>query len=252
MNCENVQDLLPLYLSGELRGEDLVAMQLHMQACESCSKAVSADRDLDAALRTALLEDTPDVSALLHRVHAGMTIPWWKRTPRLLSARTVAVIATVAIVVGLGLPKLYVHQLQRTMALNAAQDHYSDLILQRHPDWTYEPQDVAHFIQNQFPQQLGLLALITPKGSSFEKVRVCTFGGARYAHFVFRSGSLETSVFLAPTAKGSSQYPAFHLAEAGYGLEVSEFAASSATGMVVANKGLIPTQEIANRLASSL
>lgn len=252
MNCENVQDLLPLYLSGELGGEDLAAVQLHLQTCEGCSKAISADRELDDALRAAVLEKSPDVSGVLLRVHDRMATPRWKRMLHLPSVRAVVFVAGVVLVAVLGLSMFRAHQAESTAALAAAaNDHYSDLVLLRHPDWAYQPQDVAHFMKEQFAQP-DLLSVITPRGASFEKVRLCSLGGTQYAHFVFSSGSTETSVFLLPNAKAKSRVASVHLPDAGHGLEVSGFSSADMTGMVVGNKGQVPTQEIANRLAGTL
>jgi hypothetical protein len=250
MNCEKVQDLLPLYLSGELTGEALAAVQLHIDACETCSQSLSGDRELDDALRTAMLEERPDVSDVLRRVHADMATPGWKRMLPLGWVRAAALAATIAVIGVLGLSMFHAHQVQKTMALAAANDHYSDLVLLRHSSWAYQPQDVAHFMREQFPQQ-GLLTVITPKGASFEKVRLCNLGGTQYAHFVFRTGPTETSVFLLPNDK-ANRHDSIHLADAGHGLEVSEFSSPELTGMVVGNKGQVPTQEIANRLAGTL
>jgi hypothetical protein len=252
MNCERVQDLLPLYLLGELRGEELAAMELHVQSCELCSKALSSDRELDDSLRKAMLEDTPDVAGVLRRVQDGMTTSRWKRMLHLGSVRAVAVAVVIVLIAFVGLSRLRVHQVQKTIALDAANDHYGDLVLLRHSDWTYKPADVARFIEEQFPQRRELLDVITPKGASFEKVRLCNVGANRYAHFVFRNGTMETSVFLAPGVGARSQFSTFHLAEAGYGLEVSEFSSADVTGMVVGNRGLVPTREIADRLARML
>ncbi|HKV93793.1 MAG TPA: zf-HC2 domain-containing protein [Candidatus Angelobacter sp.] len=251
MNCESVQDLLPLYLSGELTGTALGDVQSHIDACELCSRALNADRELDDVLRTAMLENSPDVSAVLNRVHAGITAPAWKRMLRPGWVRASVLATAIVLIAWLGFVGFRVRQGERTMALAAANDHYSDLVLLRHSDWTYKPQDVAHFIQQQFPQQQDLLNVITPDGASFEKVRLCNVGGTYYAHFVFRGGALETSVFLTAT-KRTNQDPAFHLAEAGYGLEVSEFFSSNLTGMIVGNHGLVPTEKIATRLARAL
>jgi hypothetical protein len=188
---------------------------------------------------------------VLHRVHAGMATTGWKRMLRPASVRAATFVATIVLIAVLGLSMFHARQAQRTRALDAANDHYSDLVLLRHPDWAYLPQDVAHFMQEQFPQQ-DLLAAITPEGASFEKVRLCNVGGTKYAHFVFKNGSTETSVFLLPNGKASSRHDAIHLADAGHGLEVSEFSSAAMTGLVVGNKGQVPTQEIANRLAGTL
>jgi hypothetical protein len=251
MNCDRVHDVLPLYLSGELRGEEMTDMRLHLQECEHCATVVEADRELDNALRTAMLEETVDVSTALDRFHERIAAPWWKRMPQFISLRMAAV--TVILVFALiGLPRLYVHQAQRNMALAAASDHYDDLVLLRHPDWEYKPEDVTHFMEAQFPHKENLLASITPAGASLEKVRVCNLRGTSYAHFVFRTGRVETSVYLLANPEGSPSYQAAHLRDGDHGLEVAGFSSGGLTGMVVGRHGFVPTVDIAHRLSQTL
>lgn len=251
MNCESVQDLLPLYISGELTGEELAAVQHHVEACEACTQSLSADRQLDDVLRTAMLEHSPDVSAVLQRVHGNMATSGWKRILHVRSLRFGALAAMVVLVAVLGVSSFRARQVQRTMALAAANDHYSDLVLLRHPDWAYQPQDVARFMLKEFPRQ-DLLAAITPRDAVFEKVRLCNLGGTQYAHFVFKTGPTETSVFLVPNGQASNRHDSIHLADAGHGLEASGFSSTYMTGVVVGNKGQVQTQEIANSLGGVL
>ncbi len=251
MNCDRVHDVLPLYLSGELRGEEMADMRLHLEECERCAMAVQADRELDNALRIAMLEETADVSAVLDRVHERIAAPWWKRRAQLISLRmaAVAVILLFALIV---LPRFYVHQAQRNMALAAASDHYQDLVLLRHSDWEHKPEDVTRFIQAQFPQKQNLLPSITPPGASLEKVRLCKLRGASYAHFVFRTGTVETSVYLLANPDGGAPYQAAYLRNGDHGLEVAGFSSAGMTGMVVGQHGFVPTMEIARRLSQTL
>lgn len=253
MNCDSVQELLPLYLSGELTGEELAAVQHHVEACADCTEALSADRQLDDVLRTAMLEHSPDVSAVLQRVHGEMTTATfgWKRLLHVRSLRFAALAAMIVLAAALGISSFRAHQAQKTMARAAANDHYSDLVLLRHPDWAYQPQDVTRFMMEEFSRQ-DLLAAITPKDAVFEKVRLCNVGGTQYAHFVFRTGSTETSVFLVPNGQASSRHDSIHLADAGHGLEASGFSSTYMTGVVVGNKGQVQTQEIANSLGGVL
>jgi hypothetical protein len=247
MNCESVQDLLPLYLSGELTGEGLAAVQHHIKACEACAHLLNADRQLDDILRTAMLEHSPDVSAVLERVHGKMATSGWKRMLHVRSLRFTALAAMVVLVAVIGVSSFRAHQVQRTMALAAANDHYSDLVLLRHPDWAYQPDDVARFMLEKFSRQ-DLLAAITPRGAVFEKVRLCNLGGTQYAHFVFRTGATETSVFLIPNGQAGNKHDSIHLADAGHGLEAAGFSSEHMSGVVVGDKGQVQTQEIANRL----
>jgi len=198
-------------------------------------------------LRTALLEHSPDVSAVLQRVHAEMATSGWKRMLRFRSLRLAALAAMVVLVAVLGVSSCRAHQVQRTIALAAANDHYSDLVLLRHPDWAYQPDDVARFMLEEFSRQ-DLLAVITPQGAVFEKVRLCNLGGTQYAHFVFRTGATETSVFLIPNGQAGNKRESIHLADAGHGLEASGFSSEHMSGVVVGGKGQVQTQEIAKRL----
>jgi len=247
MNCESVQDLLPLYLSGELTGEGLAAVQHHIKACEACAQSLSADRQLDDVLRTAMLEHSPDVSAVLQRVHGKMATSGWKRMLHVRSLRLAALAAMVVLVAVLGVSSFRARQVQRTTAMAAANDHYSDLVLLRHPDWAYQPDDVSRFMLEEFSRQ-DLLAVITPQGAVFEKVRLCNLDGMQYAHFVFRTGPTETSVFLIPSGQAGNSHDSIHLADAGHGLEASGFSSEHMSGVVVGGKGQVQTQEIAKRL----
>jgi len=253
MNCDRVHDLLPLYLSGELKDEELAHVKLHLQGCAQCATAVQADSALDNALRTAMLEETPDVSAVLGRIHERMAAPWWKR-PQFISMPMAGVAALVVLAVFalIVLPRLSVHQAQRNMALAAAGDHYQDLVLLRHPDWEYKPEDVARFLQRQFPHRQDLLPSITPEGAAFEKVRLCSLSGTSYAHFVFRTGTVETSVFLLPNSGGSAPNQAVHLTNGEHGLDVAGFSSAGLAGMVVGQHGSVPTLAIADRLSRTL
>ncbi|HEV8181329.1 MAG TPA: zf-HC2 domain-containing protein [Candidatus Angelobacter sp.] len=252
MNCDKAREVLPLYLSGELRGEEMGEMQLHLKECEQCAMAEHADRELDNALRNAMLEEEiPDVSAVLARVHERMAAPWWKRMPRLVSVR-LAVAAAIMVFALIALPRLYLNQAQRSMALAAAGDHYQDLVLLRHPDWEYKPEDVTRFLQRQFPQKQNLLPSITPEGASFEKVRLCNLRGTSYAHFVFRTGTVETSVFLLPHPDGRTPNQAVHLNQGEHGLDVAGFSSAGLTGMVVGQHGSVPALQIADRLSTTL
>ena len=251
LHCERTRELVPLYLAGDLRGPERAEMETHLRECEQCAMVVQADSELDGALRTAMLETTPDVSAVLGRVHERMAAPWWKRMPRLLPVR-VAAVAAVVVFALIAVPRIYTHQAQRNVALAAADDHFSDLVMLRHPDWDYKPEDVTRFMQAQFPQAKDLLPSITPVGTSFEKVRLCNLRGTSYAHFVFRTGATETSVFLLPAPAGRPAYQAAHLQDGKHGLDVAGFSSAGLTGIVVGPQGAVSAGEIADRLARTL
>jgi len=199
-----------------------------------------------------MLEQTPDVTAVLSRVHERISAPWWARIPHLFSPRVAVAVGVMIAIVLISLPGIYVQRARKRLALAAAGDHYSDLILLRHPDWEQTPAQVARFMQQQFPQKQQLLTAITPEGASFEKVRLCNVAGRVYAHFVFRNGTSETSVFLRPAAAGPGRFPAAPLSDEEHGLEVAGFSSPGLIGMVVAPRGAAPAREIADHFAKTL
>src|SRR5260370_27790085 len=104
------------------------------------------------------------------------------------------------------------------MALAAGSDHYQDLVLLRHSDWEHKPDDVTRFIQAQFPQKQNLLPSITPPGASLAKVRLRKLRAASYAHFVFRTATVATSVYLLANPHGAAPYQAAYLRNVDHGI----------------------------------
>jgi putative zinc finger protein len=251
MNCSTVHEVLPLYLSGELNGEQMTDMQLHLNRCAPCTLAVALDREMDQALRAAVLEKTPDVTAVLERFREQVAAPprrrMLARTPVRMAAAAAILVCALA-----GLPWFYVHQQQRNVALAAATDHYRDVLVPKPAQWASEPEEVTRFLQRQFPQKQSLLSSITPEGASFEKVRLCQLSGTTYAHFVFRMGAVETSVFLQANSSGTAPYKAVPLRNSEHGLDVAGFSSAGLTGIVVGRHGFVAAPEIAYRLSKTL
>lgn len=50
MSCEEVRDLLYLYLCDELEAEEKAAVESHLEGCEECRKALSEHQVLRGAL----------------------------------------------------------------------------------------------------------------------------------------------------------------------------------------------------------
>ena len=257
MNCNQIHEIMPLYLAGELQGESLREFHEHTAQCRACAGNVDSNRELDDALRSALGDEMPNASAVVARVRKQIDgdarlrrLPWrvphlaWAKAGFAFAAALVLAIATLGWLSG------YWHQ--KGMALAAADDHFSDLVLNRHSDWLVKRADITAFIEQEFPQHAGLLPRITPEGASLEKVRLCRLKQATYAHLVFKTGDVETSVFLIDNPRRSPDYQAAHLRNVEHDLEVSGFSASDLSGIVVGRRGAVPTTQIARQLAERL
>ena len=250
MNCDQLQVITPLYLAGELQDQELSDFQSHIEECRVCADRVREDVQLDAALRSALADETPDASAVVAQVRKQMNVS--QRIPRFGWAKIGLAFAASFVLAIASSTWMSAYRHEKAVALAAADDHFSDLVLLRHSDWLVKPTDVAAFFNQQFPQRTGLSGLIAPNRASLEKVRICKLRGASYAHIVLRSGAVETSIFLIANPGLSSEYKAAHLEDGGHGLEVSGFTGSGLSGIVVGQRGLVPTDQIAHQLAERL
>jgi len=68
MNCRDVKDLIPCYLSGELDQDRTRALEKHFLSCELCARAVEADRWTDEAVRRACESMSVDAQGVIARV----------------------------------------------------------------------------------------------------------------------------------------------------------------------------------------
>jgi len=82
MRCDATRGLVSAYLDGELVGEDLIAFEAHVAACEGCRRAVEEERALIAAVRSSLpLRGAPEslrqrVEGLLNGRRKGARRAW--------------------------------------------------------------------------------------------------------------------------------------------------------------------------------
>jgi hypothetical protein len=252
MNCEEISNVMPRYLAGESEEGEAVKVEEHLASCHPCAAALAADRQLDASLREAMLEDDLDASALVRRVVARMErVPWWRRAfaVRALRLATVSTFLLLVFIVGRG---VYIQKQEKTIALAAVHDHYRDLVVLKRTDWAYSGESSVGFVESNFPHNPELVHLITPAGGTFEKVRLCNLNGTRYAHFVFTTSAGEVSVFLRARVPGEHTYTPEDVHDRTNGLEVAGFRSQSFVGAVVGQDGQVPTGVIAAQTARVL
>src|SRR6476469_6262856 len=99
MNCSEVAELAPQYLSGELDPARARAVANHLATCPACAREIGEMREVDARLRREIQsQDLGDVAALERRVRRAVAAD--RRPGRWIAAAGAA--AAVVVMAGLG------------------------------------------------------------------------------------------------------------------------------------------------------
>jgi hypothetical protein len=136
--------------------------------------------------------------------------------------------------------------------VDAACDHFDELVQVSDKKWTSAPADVDAYVQQHFPQRRDIVGALTPPGASFEKLASCRLLSARFAHFVYRSGGREVSVFVRISDPYVDPVRRVDYVDSRLRLQVAGFITPRYEGLVVATVSSAATRQIADTIASRL
>jgi anti-sigma factor RsiW len=201
VNCREIAELAPLYLSGEMDAPRAAAMDAHLQTCPACLEEMRLQAHFDARLREIVLSEELDeatVSRLVReRIAADSGVParagLLSRIPRRWVAAAIGA-AAVLLLVGLGYRGLLGPRVARVYA-DAAQDHRREIIEQEPRRWLADPAQIAALAEQQGISGTAVLAL-APDGYHLGRGRLCWLDGRIFLHLVYSNGAQEISLFL--------------------------------------------------------
>jgi anti-sigma factor RsiW len=184
MNCKDVAELAPLYLSGEIEDRRRDLFQAHLAECRNCAGQLATQVTLDARLRDAFSSDLPDTAALNQSVHGRIARERGRR--RALVAATAAVLLFAA---GLG----YRSFRPASLFSDAARDHRMEVMERQPRRWRTDPAEI-----DRLAARYGLsnLAATAPAGFRLEHAKMCGIDGKPALHLVYTSGIQEFSVYV--------------------------------------------------------
>src|SRR5579872_5782366 len=137
MNCSELADLVPLYLSGELDIATVRDFRAHLENCPSCCDDVESAMRLDKRLREVVLSDSVNEAQVANLVRQQISSDpdaHFKPGSRPPAPRRWAIvsagIAAAALLAALGYGGLLGPQLPRVYA-DAALDHQDEVVDQQ-------------------------------------------------------------------------------------------------------------------------
>jgi anti-sigma factor RsiW len=180
MTCNEVREQAPLYLSGELTGEEHARFSAHLAVCASCEADIEAQSLVDARIAGALRGELPDTAGVEARVRGEISRRRWIPIGAIAAGFAIAAAGIYAWMRPAPAPGWYAA---------AARDHRVEVIEGQPRRWRTEPAEVLSPARAQ--------ALAAP-GYELERAKMCGLSGGRMLHLVFRNGDRRYSVFVGP------------------------------------------------------
>jgi anti-sigma factor RsiW len=189
-NCDDIWMRAPLYLSGEMKGEDCDAFAAHLAKCSACAAKIAEDRNLDATLRSALGGFAPDSSrleqALRRKISADRTRRHWAWAGAMAATAALVAVAAIAWAHWTRPPRWYAA---------AALDHRREVTQGQPRRWRSSPEELAR-LASQNGLQLAQTTAMAAAGYRLERAKICGIGDQRMLHLVFSNGARRYSVFV--------------------------------------------------------
>jgi anti-sigma factor RsiW len=195
VNCDQIQELAPLWLTGELEGARMSAVAEHLAGCGACTHLLAEQNSLDARIRTALLDEIPDTARTERLVRHRIT---WERQRRWL------VVGGIAALLLIGFEWQKRENPDRLYA-DAARDHQLEVVEHQPRRWRSEPAAIE-VVAARFGLTRAKAVDLAPEGYRLVRAKVCGLDGGPALHLVYGNGSTdsarEISVYVRQGATG--------------------------------------------------
>lgn len=183
MNCREIEEIAPLYLSGELEEDQRVRVRAHLAQCRSCAVEMDRQVALDARVLDAV-SDMPDATAVERSVR--------RRIARERVWRFAGVAAALVLAAFLGYRAWRPAPVSR-LYVDAALDHRLEVMEHQPRRWRTDPAEIDKLAARY---ELTNLAALAPQGYRLEHAKMCGLDGKPALHLVYTNGSQEYSVYV--------------------------------------------------------
>ena len=186
MNCSEVKEGLPLYLSGEAEGESL---EHHLADCQECRRLVMGQRADDQRLRAVVLAENPDPTGILQNVRSRISSVAQPKTEWVKWGAVAAVL--VAVLAGYG---WHLGARPSRIYTDAARDHRTEVMEHRARRWRTGPELVA--LTKRYALSESAIEQLAPAGYHLQHAKTCGLAGQYVLHLVYTNGVDEVSLYL--------------------------------------------------------
>lgn len=189
---------MPLFLSGELDGQNSADFERHIEICAECGKEMNLQKNYDNFLRQAFAEETLETAALRERVRRQIGISDKPRTSlwKLPQLRFGFAFAALLVVLGIGISYFIFKPNQPTIYAGVARDYTEDVIEQMPKEgWRGGETEAVEYARQQLGDET-VAAALAPEGYSLVRTRVCNPAGKPFVHLIYDNGARQISFYV--------------------------------------------------------
>lgn len=198
MNCSDIAELSPLYLSRELPAARLREFETHLERCRSCARELEQQASMDARLRAAVGHEMPGTAALDRSIirQIGIISARRQRFSRQFIGAAAAIILLMAgsawwawhaMATAQGAtPRLYT---------DAARDHQMEVVQHQPRRWR-SGLAAMDALAARYGISGAALSALGPAGYKLDHGKICGLEGRPVLHLVYSNGAREVSLYL--------------------------------------------------------
>jgi anti-sigma factor RsiW len=193
MNCGDIEELAPLWHSGELDSERRGAFDAHVAGCAACGADLREQEALDEQLREIVAAEPADTRAIdqhvRRRIARGKMRRW--TIPSLAAAAALAAVMLWRAPQPAPKPA----PINPVIVADAVRDHTAELINHAPRRWRADASEITTIEKSQGIQDEDVKAL-EATGYKLQRAKICRLGGAPWIHLVYARDGREFSVYM--------------------------------------------------------
>jgi len=201
MNCSDVLEVAPLYLTGELDSAHAKKFEAHLATCPACARELGQQQAVDRLLRASLLAEPVDSQRVERSVRQLVA---HADAPRVLRNRVVAIFALAALAAVLLLAALgtrtafWPRKQTQAVYAAAARDHQLEIVDKQPRKWLTDDASIQALARTEGVSFAAITA-IAPSGYHLAQGKICRLDGHLFLHLVYVNALGNFSLFLRRT-----------------------------------------------------
>lgn len=203
MDCREVTELAPLYLTGELDAPRAAAMDAHLQSCPHCLRELERMARRDLRLRDSVLSGkfvpTQVIQRVRDRIANTSGTATVKRSLLRKPLRRVAALIGAAVALMVLGAATWLARAPRIAEVcsDAANDHRIEVVNSEPREWLSDPAKIAELASRQGIPSASVPAQV-PGDYRLGRARLCFLDRHVFLHLIYSNGNQEVSLYLRP------------------------------------------------------